>query len=61
MVGRVKVAEYVNVERFEDALDSMIHNERVRVIQYGPGSRDGYYYIVYESRYEGSPHEVRNR
>ena len=61
MLGRIKVAEYGDAERFANGLDSMMHNEHVRVMQYGPSSRDGYYYIVYESRHEGSPHEVRKR
>lgn len=57
-MGRRKVKEYPGPESFADGLDSMAHNERVRVMQYG-SLGDGCYYIVYESIHEGSPHEVR--
>ena len=56
-LGRIKVAEYVNAERFQDALDSMVHNHRVKVLQFGPRA-DGYY-IVYDSIHERSPREGR--
>lgn len=56
-MGRIKIKEFMKRDEFADELDSQNQNERVRTIQFG--TRNGLYYIVYESIHEGSPHKVR--
>ena len=56
-MGKIKVVEFPGSDSFGRALDSKLHNERVKVLQYGPLA-DGCYYVVYESLHESSPHEI---
>jgi len=61
-VGRIKVIEFEGPNRtkdFEKELDSQMHNERVRIMQYGVIIDK--YYIIYESIHEGSPYAMRKR
>jgi len=56
LMGKIKVKEYPGPTTFGEGLDEMLHNDRVRVLQYG-SLDDGVYYVVYESLHEASPHE----
>lgn len=53
-MGRTKIKEFMDADKFADELDSQTHNERIRTIQFGV--RQTGYYILYESIYEASPH-----